>query len=84
VPCHKKETEPLLSYIKRMMKLYHTGGRIYVRVKCLKSTTYVETVFSSIRILQGLFPASCFSSYFTFLPLGDVSIYNEKMAAPGE
>jgi len=30
VPCHKKETEPLLSYIKRMIKLYHTGDPKYM------------------------------------------------------
>jgi len=27
---------------------------------------------------------SCFSSQFTFLPLGDASVCSEKMAAPGE
>ena len=27
---------------------------------------------------------SCFSSQFPFLPLGDASVCNEKMAAPGE
>ena len=30
------------------------------------------------------FPLSCFSSHFTFLPLGDASVCSEKMAAPGE
>ena len=30
------------------------------------------------------FPVSCFSSLFTFLPLGDASVCSEKMAAPGE
>jgi len=29
-------------------------------------------------------PLSCFSSQFTFLPLGDASVCSEKMAAPGE
>jgi len=29
-------------------------------------------------------PVSCFSSYFTFLSLGDASVCSEKMAAPGE
>ena len=29
-------------------------------------------------------PVSCFSSQFTFLPLGDASVCSEKMAAPGE
>ena len=29
------------------------------------------------------FPVSCFSLKFTFLPLGDASVCNEKMAAPG-
>jgi len=29
-------------------------------------------------------PVSCFSSYFTFLPLGDASVCSEKMAAPRE
>ena len=29
-------------------------------------------------------PVSCFSSYFTFLPLGEASACSEKMAAPGE
>ena len=34
---------------------------------------------------QKLFsPVSCFSSQFTFLPLGDASVCSEKMAAPGE
>jgi hypothetical protein len=27
------------------------------------------------------FPLSCFSSYFTFLPLGDASLCSEKIAA---
>ena len=30
------------------------------------------------------FSVICFSSYFTFLPLGDASVCSEKMAAPGE
>ena len=29
-------------------------------------------------------PATWFSSYFTFLPLGDASLCSDKMAAPGE
>ena len=29
-------------------------------------------------------PVSCFSSWFTFLPLGDASVCSEKMAAPRE
>ena len=29
-------------------------------------------------------PVSCFSSQFTFLPLGDASVRSEKMVAPGE
>jgi hypothetical protein len=28
-----------------------------------------------------IFPFICFSSYFTFLPLGDASVCSEKMAA---
>jgi hypothetical protein len=30
------------------------------------------------------FPVSCFSSWFTFLPLGDALVCSEKMAVPGE
>jgi hypothetical protein len=33
---------------------------------------------------QKCFPVSCFSSLFTFLPLGDASVSSEKMVAPGE
>ena len=33
---------------------------------------------------KNFFPVSCFSSWFTFLPLGDASVCSEKMAAPGE
>jgi hypothetical protein len=29
-------------------------------------------------------PISCFSSQFTFLPLGNASVCSEKMAAPAE
>jgi len=29
-------------------------------------------------------PVSCFSSQFTFLPIGDASVCSEKMAAPGK
>jgi hypothetical protein len=31
-----------------------------------------------------LFPVRCFSTYFTFLPLGDASVCGDKTAAPGE
>jgi len=33
---------------------------------------------------QFFLPLSCFSSRFTFLPLGDASVCSEKMAAPEE
>jgi len=33
---------------------------------------------------QNFFPSKFFSSQFTFLPLGDASVYSEKMAAPGD
>jgi hypothetical protein len=36
------------------------------------------------RTTQFFPPVSCFSSSFTFLPLGDARICSEKMAAPGE
>jgi len=32
---------------------------------------------------QKFFPSKFFSSYFTFLPLGDASVCSEQMAAPG-
>ena len=33
---------------------------------------------------KNFFAVSFFSSYFTFLPLGDASVYSEIMAARGE
>jgi hypothetical protein len=49
----------------------------------------VGHVFSKHVQIEGttrkiFFPVSCFSSWFTFLPLGDASVCSEKMAAPGE
>jgi len=35
-------------------------------------------------IKKKMFPVSCFSSQFTFLPLGDTSVCSEKMTAPEE
>ena len=50
-----------------------TVGHISTKPVQIEGT--IQKVFS---------PVSCFSSYFTFLPLGDASVCSEKMAAPGE
>jgi hypothetical protein len=51
-----------------------TVGHVFTEPVQIEGTT--QNFFS--------FPVSCFSSYFTFLPLGDASVCSEKMAAPGE
>jgi hypothetical protein len=45
---------------------------------------YLRNLYRWKEQLKKFFPVSCFSSYFTFLPLGDASVCSEKMAAPGE
>jgi len=58
-----------------LTKIYYrkTVGHIFTKLVQLEGTT------------QNIFPpVSCFSSYFTFLPLGDESVSSEKMAAPGD
>jgi hypothetical protein len=56
-------------------KIYYrkTVGHIFMKPVQIEGTT--QKFFS---------PVSCFSLWFTFLPLGDASVCNEKMAAPGE
>ena len=62
--------------------MYSGITKIYYR----KTVGYVFTKPVQIeRTTQFFFsPVSCFSSYFTFLPLGDASVCSEKMAAPEE
>jgi len=50
-----------------------TAGHVFTKPVQIEGTT--QKIFS---------PVSCFSSQFTFLPLGDASVCSEKMAAPGE
>jgi len=50
-----------------------TVGHVFTKRVQMESTT--QSLFS---------PVSCFSSWFTFLPLGDASLCSEKMAAPKE
>ena len=50
-----------------------TVGHVFTKPVQLEGTT--QKIF---------FPVGCFSSYFTFLPLGDASVCSEKMAARGE
>ena len=56
-------------------KNYYTKivGHVYTKPVQIERTT--QKLF---------FPVSCFSSQFTFLPLGDARACSEKMAAPGE
>ena len=60
--------------------MYSGNTKIYYR----KTVGHVFTTPVQIEgaILKKFFPVSCFSSQFTFLPLGDASLCNEKMAAP--
>jgi hypothetical protein len=59
----------------RITKIYYrkTAGRVFTKPVQIEVTT--ENVFFSV---------SCFSSYFTFLPLDDENVCSEKMAAPWE
>jgi hypothetical protein len=50
-----------------------TVGHVFMKPVQIEGTTQ-----------KFFFSVSCFSSYFTFLPLGDASVCSEKMAAPGE
>ena len=56
-------------------KIYYrkTVGHVFMKPLHIEGTT--QKLF---------FPVSWFSSYFTFLPLGDASICSEKITAPGE
>ena len=55
-------------------KIYYrkTVGHVFTKHVQIEGTTQI------------FFPVSCFSSQFTFLPLGDASVCSEKMAAPGK
>ena len=45
---------------------------------------YLRNLYRNKEQLEAFFPpVSCFSSQFTFMPLGDASVCTEKMAAPG-
>ena len=46
--------------------------------------TFLRNLYRQKEYLKIFFPVICFSSQFTFLPLGDACICSEKMAAPGE
>ena len=50
-----------------------TVGHVFTKPVQIEGTTQKK-----------FFPVSCFSSQFTFLPLGDASVCSEKMAPPGE
>jgi len=55
------------------------------KICCRKTVGHVVTKPVQIEgTTQSPPPATCFSLYFTFLPLGDASLCSEKMAAPGE
>ena len=56
-------------------KIYYrkTVGHVFTKPVQIEGTTQKKK-----------FAVSCFSSQFTFLPLGDASLCSEKMAAPGE
>jgi hypothetical protein len=56
-------------------KIYYrkTVGHVFTKPLQIEGTTQ-----------KTFFPVSCFSSYFTFMPIGDASVCSEKMAAPGE
>jgi hypothetical protein len=58
-----------------VIKIYYgkTVGHVFTKPGQIEGTN--QTFFP---------PVNCISSYFTFLPLGDVSVCSEKMAAPGE
>ena len=56
-------------------KLYYrkTVGHVFTKPLQIEETNQ-----------KTFFPVSCFSSQFTFLPLGDANVCSEKMVAPGE
>jgi hypothetical protein len=61
--------------------MYYRITKIYYR----KTVGHLFTKPVQIEGTQKFFPpVSCFSSQFTFLPLGDASVCSEKMAALGE
>jgi len=62
---------------------------MYSRITKIYYRKTVGPVFTKPVQIEGktqkfFFLVSCFSSYFTFLPLRDASVCSEKMAAPGE
>ena len=59
--------------------MYSGITNIYYRNTVLTKPVQIEE-----KTQKKIFPVSCFSSKFTFLPLGDASVCIEKMAAPGE
>jgi len=56
------------------------------KIYCRKTVGHVFTKPVDRRNNSNFFfpPVTCFSSWFTFLSLGDASVCSEKMAAPGE
>ena len=70
--------------------LYECTG-LFIMYSGITKIYYRKTVghvFTKPVQIQGktqfFFLVSCFSSQFTFLPLGDASVCSEEMAAPGE
>ena len=45
---------------------------------------YLRNLYREKEQPQKTFPSKLFFIKFTFLPLGDASVWREKMAAPGE
>jgi hypothetical protein len=70
---------------------YYTGRFIvYPGIKNIYYRKTIGHVFTKPVQIEGTTefplpppPVRCFSSWFTFLPLGDASVCSEKMAAPG-
>ena len=58
--------------------MYSRITKIYYRIRIYETCTDRR---NNSKIFS---PVNCFSSWFTFLPLGDASVCSEKMAAPGE
>jgi len=65
---------------------FHNVLRDYKHLLQETRRTHVYETCTDSRNNSNIFfpPISCFSSQFTFLPLGDASVCNEKMAALGE
>ena len=74
IQTHAHNTGRFIMY-SGITKMYYrnTAGHVFTKPVQIEGTTQF---FSP--------PVSCFSSQFTFLPLGDASVCSEKMAAPGE